>query len=81
MAEAIEAPTFDDLKERLNALVGKDYEMTQDNYYEFMNIKNSLRDLLGQENVPLDDIRSHMMTAYEHLNKMEEHYEDNGNKW
>ncbi|MCK4540272.1 hypothetical protein KAU09_03920 [Candidatus Parcubacteria bacterium] len=81
MTEATKTPTFDNLKERLNALVGKDYEMTQGNYYEFMAIKNSLKDLLEQEDAPLDEIRNYMMTAYVHLNKMEEHYENNGNKW
>ena len=76
------------LNKELEAIVGKEYEMTQANYYALMSIKNRTRDLTDSEceNVTLNPTDSRIrlemqIRAYEHLNKMEKYYEDHGGEW
>jgi len=76
------------LKKELDAIVGKEYDMTKANYYALMSIKNRVRDLSDPERDgvrldPMDEfLRLEILkSAYVHLNKMEAYYEEHGNEW
>lgn len=73
--------TLNDLKEALNAIVEGEYAMTQANYYKLLGIKNDLKGLFNQEDISPVAIGRVLMITYEHLNKMEEYYENHDHKW
>jgi hypothetical protein len=77
--------TLDALNTELDDLtVRKRLEMTREDYNKLLDIKNRLRALAG-EGVLDDEEQDYcgylVQCAYRNLNKMEEHYENNGNKW
>ena len=79
-------PTLNALNTQLdNLTIRRKLEMTKVDYDKLMSIKNRLRELISQEDGLNDEDKNCcqglIMCAYRDLNKMEEYYENNGNKW
>lgn len=79
-------PTLNALNTELDDLtIRRKLEMTKADYDKLMSIKNRLRDLYSQENGLNAEDKNYcqglIMCTYRDLNRMEEYYENNGNKW
>ena len=79
-------PTLETLNTELDDLtIRRKLEMTKVDYDKLMSIKNRLRDLFSQEDGLNAEDKSYcqglIMCTYRDLNRVEEHYEKNGNKW
>ena len=72
--------TLNDFEKKLNVIV-RTGQMTKENHDTLIVVKDGVNNLFGQKGISSDSIMRLRLAVYNHLNKMEKYYKENGYKW